>query len=430
MTNQKVAIKVIKQSSLSDKVKLAKVKQEAKILLSFNHPHIMRVYELIESSEGTFIVMEYLEGGELYELILKHLRFSEDDSRKYFQQLIHALIYCHAHGVVHRDIKPENILLDENNNIKLGDFGLSSYFNDGVFLKTCCGSLNYAAPEIVAGEIYSGPQVDVWSAGVVLFLLVSGYLPFDENNMYGLFQKIKTAEYFFPHDISEDCKDLISRMLEPDPVHRISIHQITHHPWFIVNMPNHLTYVTNCIEQKDRTMCLSECKTRSTHILDEEIFKKCLQFNLLPENYTEEKLKRRLMKQKQDEFCVTYRLMNDNKQKLKREALNNMCLDIVPTFTSSSARNSLETRGIFELRKSLSIIEDFDHLAVIFPHNWTFGFRTTMELSECMNIFLNSCKSNNLVIFRQIMKKLNNFYYQFKNDKNRFVCKIFSVILT
>jgi serine/threonine protein kinase len=406
-------------------VKLAKVKQEAKILSSFNHPHIMRVYEFIESNEGIFIVMEYLEGGELYEFILGKQRFSEDEARKYFQQLIHALGYCHSHGVVHRDVKPENILLDDQNNIKLGDFGLSTYFNDGIFLKTSCGSLNYAAPEIIAGEIYSGPEVDIWSAGVVLFLLVSGYLPFDENNMYGLFQKIKSAEYLFPHNLSEACKDLISRMLDTDPVTRISISQINHHPWYTINIQNHLTYDTNCMLKKDQTMCLIECKARSSHILDEEIFKKCLQFNLTPENYTEERLRRRLVKQKQDEFCVAYRIMQDTNEKKKRDELNNMSLDIVPTFTNT--RNSID-RPSCELRRSLSVIEDFDTLALLFPHNWMIGFRTTLELAECMKIFLKSCKSNNLVKFKQVMKKLNTFHYQFKNEKIRFVCKIFKVM--
>ena len=172
-SKQEVAIKIIKHESMNDKVKLNKIKQEAAILSNFNHPHIMRVYELVESADGVFIVMEYLPGGELYDLILKKQKFTEDEARKIFQQLICAIEYCHSHGVVHRDIKPENILLDDQENIKLGDFGLATYCLDGRFLYTSCGSVNYAAPEIVSGKPYSGPEVDIWSIGVVLFIFFS-----------------------------------------------------------------------------------------------------------------------------------------------------------------------------------------------------------------------------------------------------------------
>lgn len=396
LTNQEVAIKVIKHRGFQDKVKLAKVKLEAKILSSFNNPHIMRVYDLIESEEGIFIVMEYLEGGELYDLILKRQKFSEAESRMYFQQLIHAIEYCHMHGVVHRDIKPENILLDDQGQIKLGDFGLANYFKDGVFMKTSCGSMNYAAPEIIGGDIYSGPEVDIWSSGVVLFLLVCGYLPFDESNIYTLFERIKNADFQFPHDLSEYCQDLIRRMLNPDPVNRISLCQIHHHPWFQLDMPNHLTYLTDCLEKKNEYMSLIDCRVKSRHCVDKEIFKECLQFNLTPANYTKKKIKRRLEKQKQDEFCVAYRIMHDRKQKQKRNELNLMNLDILPAF-AQAPRNSIELKCPVDLRRSSSIIEEFDPRTLMYPHNWNIGFRVNSTVKECIEELFNACSGMKLV---------------------------------
>ena len=143
--------------------------------------------------------MEYVPGGELYNLIERKDRLYEEEARVYTQQILSALEYCHRRKVAHRDIKPENIFLDEEKNIKLGDFGLSNLMQAGEFLRTSCGSPNYAAPEVISGSMYCGTEVDVWSTGVVLYALLAGYLPFDDNNTTSLFAKIKTANYIMPH---------------------------------------------------------------------------------------------------------------------------------------------------------------------------------------------------------------------------------------
>lgn len=374
-------------------MKLNKVKQEAKILSTFNHPHIMRVYELIESRDGVYIVMEYLPGGELYDLILKKQRFSEDDGRKFFQQLVFALEYCHMHNVVHRDVKPENILLDENQNIKLGDFGLANYFKDGHFLHTSCGSLNYAAPEILTGNPYSGPEVDVWSAGIVLFTLVCGYLPFDESNVSTLFQKIKQADFVLLHTLTPHCKDILHRMLEPDPVQRITFNQLRRHDWFKINMPNHLTYQIGSIIENQTICSMNECKPRSGSTVDEEIFKKTMAtFRLVPSETEEEKLKRRLMKKKQDQFCVCYRMLHDEKQKQQMIELNKMSLDICPVFQGTPTRASVEFKVPTEMRRSSSFFDDeSEGPYLITPHNWVFGFRTTASIKECVERLFAAC---------------------------------------
>ncbi len=168
-----------------------KIRREIKILKLFRHPHIIRLYEVIETPTDIFLVMEYVDGGELFEYIVQRGRLLETEARKFFQQIISGIEYCHRYMVVHRDLKPENLLLDSDKNIKIADFGLSNMMLDGNFLKTSCGSPNYAAPEVITGKLYAGPEVDVWSCGVILYALLCGKLPFDEETIPSLFKKIR-----------------------------------------------------------------------------------------------------------------------------------------------------------------------------------------------------------------------------------------------
>ncbi|MBA0831568.1 hypothetical protein Goarm_016027 [Gossypium armourianum] len=157
------------------------------------HPHIIRLYEVIETTTKIFIVTEYAESGDLFDYIVQKRRLKEDEARKLFQQIISGVEYCHRCMVVHRDLKPENLLLDSNFNVKIADFGFSNIMRDGHFLKTSCGSPNYAAPEIVSGKLYAGPEVDAWSCGVILYALLSGTLPFEDESFHNLYKKIKAS---------------------------------------------------------------------------------------------------------------------------------------------------------------------------------------------------------------------------------------------
>ncbi|KAF4729590.1 Protein kinase, partial [Perkinsus olseni] len=190
-----------------------------------------------------FMIMEYVSGGELFDYIVHRMRLTEDESRRFFQQILSGLDFCHRHLVTHRDLKPENLLLDgTNTNIKIGDFGLSNKMCDGEYLKTSCGSPNYASPEVVSGRFYVGPEVDVWSLGVVLYALLCGSLPFDDENVPNLFRKIKHGNFTLPGHLSADAKDLIVQMLVVDSTKRITIEQIRQHKWFKKNLPDYLKY--------------------------------------------------------------------------------------------------------------------------------------------------------------------------------------------
>jgi 5'-AMP-activated protein kinase, catalytic alpha subunit len=176
--------------------------------------------------------MEYANGGELFDYIVKRKRLQEGEACKFFQQLISGVEYIHKVRICHRDLKPENLLLDDKNNIKIVDFGLSNTYKDGETLKTACGSPCYAAPEMIAGKRYHGLISDVWSCGIILYAMSCGYLPFEDPNTNKLYKKILNCDYLIPGFISSNCKDLIKKILNTDPVQRFSMKDIKTHEWF------------------------------------------------------------------------------------------------------------------------------------------------------------------------------------------------------
>lgn len=186
------------------------------------------------------MVMEYVSGGELFDYIVKRGRLPENEARRFFQQIVSGVEYCHRHMIVHRDLKPENLLLDSHWNVKIADFGLSNMMQDGEFLKTSCGSPNYAAPEVISGKLYAGPEVDIWSCGVILYALLCGTLPFDDEHVSALFRKIKSGIFPIPDYLAKSVVNLLLRMLQVDPLKRATIKEIRDHEWFKADLPDYL----------------------------------------------------------------------------------------------------------------------------------------------------------------------------------------------
>jgi 5'-AMP-activated protein kinase catalytic alpha subunit len=198
----------------------------------------VKVIDVLDIDDSMYIVMEQVTGGDLFDYLVKHVRLKEDEARRLFQQIIDGVDHCHSARVVHRDLKAENILLDEDKNVKIADFGFAAQMTPGEPLTKSCGSPNYAAPELLyKGCSYEGPEIDVWSCGVILYALLTIRLPFDAPNIPDLFRLIKKGSYTVPGHVSEDAKDLISRMLAIDPKDRISIAEIKQHKWFSVGLP-------------------------------------------------------------------------------------------------------------------------------------------------------------------------------------------------
>uniref|UniRef100_A0A8C2K0E3 non-specific serine/threonine protein kinase n=1 Tax=Cyprinus carpio TaxID=7962 RepID=A0A8C2K0E3_CYPCA len=208
--------------------------REVRIMKVLNHPNIVKLFEVIETEKTLYLIMEYASGGEVFDYLVAHGRMKEKEARAKFRQIVSAVQYCHQKRIVHRDLKAENLLLDADMNIKIADFGFSNEFTIGSKLDTFCGSPPYAAPELFQGKKYDGPEVDVWSLGVILYTLVSGSLPFDGQNLKELRERVLRGKYRIPFYMSTDCENLLKKLLVLNPGKRGSLEQIMKDRWMNV----------------------------------------------------------------------------------------------------------------------------------------------------------------------------------------------------
>ncbi|RZC01477.1 CBL-interacting serine/threonine-protein kinase 9 isoform D [Glycine soja] len=228
-----VAIKILDRNHVLRHKMMEQLKKEISAMKMINHPNVVKIYEVMASKTKIYIVLELVNGGELFDKIAKYGKLKEDEARSYFHQLINAVDYCHSRGVYHRDLKPENLLLDSNAILKVTDFGLSTYAQqEDELLRTACGTPNYVAPEVLNDRGYVGSTSDIWSCGVILFVLMAGYLPFDEPNHATLYQKIGRAQFTCPSWFSPEAKKLLKRILDPNPLTRIKIPELLEDEWF------------------------------------------------------------------------------------------------------------------------------------------------------------------------------------------------------
>jgi 5'-AMP-activated protein kinase catalytic alpha subunit len=234
VTGVNVAIKVVDKEKVLKVGMVDQIKREISVMRLVRHPNVVELYEVMATKTKIFIVMEYAKGGELFNKIAKG-KLKVDVARRYFQQLISAVDFCHSRGVYHRDLKPENLLLDENDNLKVSDFGLStlseSKCQDGL-LHTTCGTPAYVAPEVINRKGYEGCKADIWSCGVILFVLLAGYLPFHDQNLMEMYRKIGKGEVKFPKWFALEVRRLLSRILDPNLKTRISMAKIMENSWF------------------------------------------------------------------------------------------------------------------------------------------------------------------------------------------------------
>ncbi|KAG5450855.1 MAP/microtubule affinity-regulating kinase 3 [Clonorchis sinensis] len=230
ITGKEVAIKIIDKTQLSPSSR-QKLFREVRLMKLLDHPNIVKLFEIIDNEKILYLVMEYASGGEVFDYLVAHGRMKEKEARAKFRQIVSAVQYCHQKRIIHRDLKAENLLLDSDMNIKLADFGFSNEFSPGTKLDTFCGSPPYAAPELFQGKKYDGPEVDVWSLGVILYTLVSGSLPFDGQNLRELRERVLRGKYRIPFYMSTDCECLLKKMLVLNPAKRHSLESVMKDRW-------------------------------------------------------------------------------------------------------------------------------------------------------------------------------------------------------
>ncbi|KAF7260023.1 hypothetical protein EG68_02752 [Paragonimus skrjabini miyazakii] len=229
-TGREVAIKMIDKTTLNENCRI-KLSREIRVLKSLIHPNIVRLYEVIETTRNVYLVMEYAKNGEVFDHLMKHGRMDEKQARSIFRQLFSAVEYCHQKNIVHRDLKAENLLLDGQNNLKLADFGFANQFDSGCTLDTFCGSPPYAAPELLSGKKYHGPEVDVWALGVILYMLVCGKLPFEAYTLKELHTRVLSGKYQIPFYMSGACESMLKQMLVIDPKKRSTLKELMQQSW-------------------------------------------------------------------------------------------------------------------------------------------------------------------------------------------------------
>ncbi|XP_052416071.1 serine/threonine-protein kinase MARK2 isoform X10 [Carassius gibelio] len=289
LTSKEVAVKIIDKTQLNSS-SLQKLYREVRIMKLLNHPNIVKLFEVIETDKSLYLVMEYASGGEVFDYLVAHGRMKEKEARAKFRQIVSAVQYCHQKCIVHRDLKAENLLLDADMNIKIADFGFSNEFTVGNKLDTFCGSPPYAAPELFQGKKYDGPEVDVWSLGVILYTLVSGSLPFDGQNLKELRERVLRGKYRVPFYMSTDCENLLKKFLILNPTKRLSLEQIMKDRWMNVGHEDEelKPYIQPQPDYKD---------PRRTDMM-------------LQLGFSQEEIEESLIKQKYNEIMATYLLLD------------------------------------------------------------------------------------------------------------------------
>ncbi|KAI4372010.1 hypothetical protein MLD38_010298 [Melastoma candidum] len=261
-----VAIKVIDKEKILKSNLASHIKREISILRRLRHPNIVHLFEVMATKSKIYFVMEYVRGGELFNKVSKG-RLPESQARAYFQQLVSAVAFCHSRGVYHRDLKPENLLLDEEGNLKVSDFGLSAMadqIREGNVFHTFCGTPSYVAPEVLARKGYDAAKVDIWSCGVILFVLMAGYLPFHDQNIMAMYRKIYKGEFRCPRWFSPELTKLLTRILDTNPKTRISIPEIMENRWFKKGFRQIKFYV-----EDDKVCAVNDTELDSSHLVEE-----------------------------------------------------------------------------------------------------------------------------------------------------------------
>ena len=242
LTEEQVAIKILEKTRIAKKEDKIRINREIEIMKKVNHYNIARLYQIVENKFTIYLIQEHIQGKEFMEYLTKNGKLSEIEACKFYHQMISALEYIHQCGIAHRDFKPENILLTNNNLLKIIDFGLGNFYKNNQLLKTSCGSPCYCPPEMIKEESYNGALSDIWSSGIILYLMLCGNLPFYHEQNDIMFKKILSGKFDLPKHLSNNAKDILKKILEVDPKKRMKFEEIKSHPWFNIIDKNYLMH--------------------------------------------------------------------------------------------------------------------------------------------------------------------------------------------
>ncbi|XP_024897896.1 MAP/microtubule affinity-regulating kinase 3 [Pteropus alecto] len=334
LTGREVAIKIIDKTQLNP-TSLQKLFREVRIMKILNHPNIVKLFEVIETDKTLYLIMEYASGGEVFDYLVAHGRMKEKEARAKFRQIVSAVQYCHQKRIVHRDLKAENLLLDADMNIKIADFGFSNEFTVGSKLDTFCGSPPYAAPELFQGKKYDGPEVDVWSLGVILYTLVSGSLPFDGQNLKELRERVLRGKYRIPFYMSTDCENLLKRFLVLNPIKRGTLEVIMKDRWI------------NAGHEEDELKPFVEPELDISDQKRIDI--------MVGMGYSQEEIQESLSKMKYDEITATYLLLGRKSSELDAsDSSSSSNLSLAKVRPSSDLNNSTGQSPHHKVQRSVS----------------------------------------------------------------------------
>ena len=319
-TKEKVAIKVLEKKRIKDDEDKYRVKTEIEILQRMTHINVIKAKKILKDSENIYIIMEYCEKGELFNRIVKEIYLANDEAACYFYQLINGLDYIHQKGIVHRDLKLENILLSKNNILKIIDFGLSNFYDNSKLLSTPCGSPSYASPDILSGEKYDGIMIDIWSSGIILYAMLCGYLPFEDENNENLYQKILNCKFEIPVHLEEDSVDILKKILVKEPKKRITIKEIKNHKFYIKGKKEFFRSHPNIIKIiKNRMMKNVHNNEKKKEI---SIIKHRNRNNIIINNKL--KVEENTNKNNRNNKIINNSLNNDNNYTIKLDEKNNI----------------------------------------------------------------------------------------------------------
>ena len=330
LTGEKVAVKILDKSKIKDNIDIERISREIEILKSISHPNISQLYESNSTIHNFYLIMEYIDGGDLCDYINQNICLNEHLACHFFRQLISVIEYLNEMGITHRDIKPENILLDSSKkNIKVIDFGLSNYCADQELLESACGSPCFASPEMLSGNPYNGITTDIWSSGIVLYSMLIGTLPFDDQELTSLYEQIKIGTFYIPSTLSLEAIDFLKKILRVEPEKRLNIQQIKEHPWFNLEKNKMYKGIDLTVEtfpyDENLIQYVIDKFFEDDNDINKETFIKMVQYHAC------------------NQYTATYyltKLLLKNKKSLKENNSNN---NIENTFFSS--RNSLATKN-------------------------------------------------------------------------------------